>query len=313
MITKKKRGAKRKTNLLCRVKCDSFLRSIYTCLPECSSESFSSFISLAHPSSRRMLFAACCSACSNKPLRPRACGTWGVQLSVRSRLRKMVPSQNTRSVHCTRLPSSMHSRSRRTMWFAGKWGDMETSWCSTQKYSLYIKNHIEDVFFFLFFFTWCYRLVGTSQYKDVCISWYCPDNNIHLFSVCQDNSIEDDLVHNLLCVYHSPLLDLHHDGLWWIERTTNSMRLALPPHTRNPTYLIEIDKNKNKTESAWGKRSLPNSCANSRRFHKQCDKHRDRVVLESCTRRTFLANGFAYLKTRGTSKTLVENVFVVCF
>lgn len=148
---KEKGGKKRKTNLLCRVKCDSFSTSMYRCLPECSSESCSSLISRAHPSSRRMLFVACRSACSNKPLRPSACGTWGVQLSVRSRLRKTVPSQNTRSVHCTRLPSNTHSRSRRTMWFAGKWGDMETSWCSTQKYTLYVKYPIEDFFFFFFY------------------------------------------------------------------------------------------------------------------------------------------------------------------
>lgn len=114
--------------------------SIYIWIPECSSESFSSLISLAHPSSRRMLFVACCSVCSNKTLKPSACGTCGLQLSVRSRLRKIVPSQNTRSVHCTRLPSSMHSRSRRTMWFARKWDDVETSWDTTLKYTHNMKK-----------------------------------------------------------------------------------------------------------------------------------------------------------------------------
>lgn len=93
-------------------------------VPEWSSvraESLSSLISLMQPSWRRILsiFVRSTSR-SHSSLRSHACGTCAVHVSVKSRVRYTFPSQKSRSAQCSRDPSSMHSRERRTMWVSGE-------------------------------------------------------------------------------------------------------------------------------------------------------------------------------------------------
>lgn len=87
-------------------------------VPDSSSESFSSFISWMHPSCRRLFsIFECSTSWSHRFLRAFASGTWAVHVLLCSRVRKTLPSQNTRSDQWSREPSMMHSRERRTVWF----------------------------------------------------------------------------------------------------------------------------------------------------------------------------------------------------